>query len=197
MSSSTEMMVWTPSEASREWARAYRRAKRRERRWYWGIGGGFVGLFLVAFAVLTLHDPPEKADAQDVLTPASSTTTFIPPPPVELVPETVPTSVAPGWLTFRVVVPGYDGLGKIVTDGQHAKARILPGDVGRSVIALPADPRQAATVIVNGEPWVVFARGSVPSDGLATVTGPFPEEATVYVVSSLPGDSRPFVEARR
>lgn len=189
---STEIVVWTPSDASREHIRAYRRHRRRERRWIWAIGTGSLAVFVAALGWQTLRQPPELADAQEALPPP---TTVAPAPTVPLEPESVPTSTVAPWLQVRVLLPGFDGLGKVVTDGQRAP-RVLPGDLGRAVIAVDADPSSAATVIVEGREWRVFNRGTAGSNELGRLVDGRPVVPVVVVVSSLPGDQRSFVEAK-
>lgn len=188
--SSTDLVVWQPSDASRDHIRAYRRHKRRERRWMWGIGLGCGAVFAGTLAWLNLNQPPEVADAQEVTPAVVATTSTLP-----LVPESVPATTVAPWLQVRVLLPGFDGLGKVVTDGRRAP-RVLPGDLGRSVVAVDADPSSAATVIVDGREWRVFNRGTAGSNELGKLVDGRTVVPVVVLVSSLPGDSRPFVEAK-
>jgi hypothetical protein len=189
---STEIVVWQPSDASREHIREHRRRRRHERRWLWGIGLGCAATFATALTWLNLNQPPQMADAQEVVT---STTATPPSSTVPLVPESVPPSTAASWITVRVLTPGFDGLGKLLTDGARAP-RVLPGDLGRAVVAVDADPSAAATVVVEGREFRVFNRSTVGSNELGKLVDGSPVVPVVVVVSSLPGDRRPYVEAK-
>lgn len=206
MTTTGQVEVWRdPNDVLREaldmieeW-RADARRRRRNRRIAKGLGA-FLGVFLAFLGVImAFNKSTGTVAASETLPPPVSVPLapeFQPSRATELVPEEVTTSTAPLPTQIRVLVPGYDGLGQILTDGRLAD-RVMPGEPCRSVIAIPFDPSSAGTVIVGSAEWRVKYRGKVSASGLERITEVCPEQPTVYVVSALPGDPRPFVEATR
>lgn len=174
-----------------------RQRHRREVRRFWSrLALAAAVIFGAVLGAAVWVNRPEQTAAAGEAAATPTTAAPLPPPPptTAIVPETVPANAAPAWVTIKVVIPGFDGLGKLVTDGIRAD-RILPGDPGRAVLAIPADPTNAATVVVDRVEWRVFNRGTVASNNLAALTGIWPVVPVVLLVSSTPGDSRPYVEA--
>lgn len=206
MTTTGQVEVWRdPNEVLQEaldmigeW-RADARRRRRNRRIMQGVAA-FTGLS-VAFlcVVMAFNKSTGTVAASETLPPPVSiplAPEFQPTRTAELVPEEVTTSTAPSPLQIRVLVPGYDGLGRVLTDG-HVAERVLPGEPCRSVLAIPFDPSSAGTVIVGQAEWRVFSRGRVSASNLEGITDLCPELPTVYIVSSLPGDPRPYIEAKK
>lgn len=185
-------------------SRAARRRRRRiesHRRFAWWAGIAAFVLFVVtlALALKTQFGQPEAAANTTTEEVADTTVPTLPEPPSTTVPtpETMPAPAVPQWLTLRVAVPGWDGLGKLVTDGQSDHCdRVLPGALGRAVVAIPFDPTPAGTVVVDGHEYRVFARSTVAANDLGSLCDLHPIIGTVVVVSTVPGDARPFVEAK-
>lgn len=191
-------------------SRAARRRRRRvesNRRFAWWVGMAAFLVFAVTltWALKTQFGSPEAA-ANTTTEEAADTTVTTPVPPSSTTvptPETLPTIVAPQWLQLAVAVPGWNGLGKLVTDGQPGHCeRVLPGELGRSVIAIPFDPSNAGTINVSDgkvtREWRVIVQPPhvVAANDLASLCNVKPTVPTVVLVSSVPGDARPYVEAR-
>lgn len=200
----TTLELWQDPDGLRA-ARRAERERRRQRNRLIGIGSlAFAVVFgAVLIAAVIVNKPTQSAGASDSIPATSSTSiaaewgtsTTIP------TPETLPAPVVPQWVQIKVVVPGWDGLGKLVTDGQLGHCdRVLPGQLGRAVITIPFDPTSAGTIVVEGHEYRVFARSGglvlpVAADDLS-ICDVHPIFPTVMLVSSLPGDARPFVEAK-
>lgn len=193
--SSTELVLWEDSE---RWSRHAHRAERERRSKRRFVTAAIVApcfAFGSLLLALTMNQPPEVASAADgapaeTTLPATATTWPTP--------ETVPPETAPGWTLVRVQLPGWDGQGKLLTDGEHAGRdnRVLPGDVGVAIVAIDADPTLAGTAVVEGAAWRVTERGKAPQND---ISGFFrrPVEPVLVLISTLPGTDRAYVEARR
>lgn len=206
MTMTREVEVWrSPEEAARQmqalidgWRKTDREDRRRDRRVMQALVA-FFGLMVVVLCVLIASDNGAESAAAGGTLPPASTVPYSPEfarPVPELVPEQVTTTTAPLPLTIHVAVPGWVGDGEILTDGRHAP-RVMPGEPCRTVIAIPFDPSSAGTVIVGGDEWRVRYRNKVSASGLERITEVCPDVPTVYVVSALPGNPRPYVEATR
>jgi hypothetical protein len=191
MSSSKDLMLWQESRQER------RLRERRERRKFWGriAGCSTAVIFATLGVAVYVNQPPGSASASEI----EATTTTLPLAPEfrpdAPVPEAVATSVPPEWIRPRVTIPGWDGLGKLITDGEHYKTRVLPGELGVSVIGVEGDLSTAATIVVEGISYRVSFRGTVPSNNLDKVANRTPIKPVVVLVSLQPGDARPYVEA--
>lgn len=194
-------LVWVgPSEPSRSERRAERERRRQRTRI---ITFGMLSFALIFGAVLLAmtraNSPTPEAGASETIPPAvpSSIAPEWEPSTTTPTPETTAAPPAPQWLTMRVAVPGFDGLGKLVTDGQPGHCdRVLPGQLGRSVVAIPFDPSPAGTIVVDGREYRVFSRSSVAANDLSSLCDLHPIVPTVLLVSTQPSDARPFVEAK-
>lgn len=217
MTASGEVEVWRSPEDVlaealgfiEEW-RQEAAHKRARRRMFLATTVAFSALLLgfigVIGAIMVLDREDVSVGASETLPPPTSVPLspewgpLASDPPPLLVPESVPTSTTTPIMQTRVLVPGFDGLGRVLTDGTIAH-RVLPGDQCRAVISIPFNPSAAATVIVatgqTNQEWRVFTHDFVSAAGLRSLTDVCPSVPTVLIVSSLPGDPRPFVEARR
>lgn len=198
---STEVVVFPKTlvhVAQPESRRERRVRERRERRKFIGVLA-LAGSFTFGSALIALvwtNRPPIEAAAQTV-----ETTTSVPlapefqPSTTYPTPETVPETTVPGWQKVRVQTPGWDDLGVLVTDGVHAGRdnRVLPGDRGVSVIYVDTDPTAAASVVVNGVKWRVYETGKVPANDISRFFRR-PDVPVVVLISTAPGDTRPYVE---
>lgn len=205
--SSMELVYVGPSEPSRSERRA-ERARKRQNRILIGIGTVCAtAVFIVVFmAAMKVNKPTPEAGASETI-PATTSSSIAPEWGTSTTlptPETLATIVAPQWLQLAVAVPGWNGLGKLVTDGQPGHCeRILPGELGRSVIAVAVDPTNAGTINVSDgkvtKEWRVIVQPAhtVAANDLASLCDVHPTVPTVVLVSSIPGDARPYVEARQ
>lgn len=196
----TEVELWQDPDGLRAARRAERERRRQKHRMIVAGMLSFALLFagvIVAKTISNSHTP--EAGASETIPPPTSapiapeweTSTTVP------TPETLPVPAAPQWITVRVAAPGFDGLGKLVTDGQPGHCdRVLPGALGRAVVAIPFDPTPAGTVVVDGKEYRVFSRSTVAANDLGSLCDLHPIIGTVVVVSTVPGDARPFVEAK-
>lgn len=191
-------LVHVPQPESR---RERRTRERRERRRFLGCLSlaGSITFGSVLIALVWTNQPPTEVAAQEV--PTTTSAPLAPefqPSTTYPTPETVPPSTVPGWQTVRVQTPAWDGLGKLLTDGVHAGRdnRVLPGDLGVSIIAVDTDPALAATVVVEGAAWRVYQRGQAPADNISQFFRR-PDVPVVVLISTAPGNTRPYVEARR
>lgn len=207
MTTTKEVEVWrSPEDVLREaqalieeW-RVDARRRQRNRR-IMRAGGAFIGLFAAFLAVIyTFNNGTGSVAASETLPPASSVPLApeFAPPTTFPSPETIPPNPAPGWTLVRVQIPGWDGQGKLLTDGEHAGRdnRVLPGGDGVAIVAIDADPTLAGTAVVEGVAWRVTERGAAPQNDISQFFRR-PVEPVLVLISTLPGTDRAYVEARR
>jgi hypothetical protein len=190
---STEIVLWEDAERwSREAHRAERERRSKRRFITLAIAGPCFAFGSLLLALTVLDQPPTKAAAEPAPPVTMAPSTTYP------TPETIPPVTAPGWTLVRVQLPGWDGQGRLLTDGEHAGRdnRVLPGSVGVSIVAVAADPSLAGTVVVEGVAWRVTERGTVPQNDISRFFRR-PVEPVLVLISTLPGTDRAYVEARR
>lgn len=207
MTMTNEVEVWrSPDDVLREaqalieeW-RADARRRQRNRRTMRVIAA-FIGLFATfLILVLMVNKTTGSVAASETLPPPTSAplaAEFAPSPTTFPTPETIPPATVPGWTLVRVQTPGWDGQGKLLTDGERAGRdnRVLPGGVGVAIVAVDSDPSLAGTVVVEGIAWRVVERGKVPQNDISRFFRR-PVEPVLVLISTLPGTERTYVEAR-
>ena len=195
----TAVELWLDSSLGRAERRAERERRRRRELIFVSVLLFVATAGCTVFLYFTLNRSTGEVGAIETTTTVAAAplaAEFAPPTTAIPTPETVPSS-APTWVTVRVATPSFDGAGRLVTDGQDGHCpRLLPGEVGRAVVSIPADPSNAGTVVVDGRSYRVMTRATVAANNLAGLCDAHPIWPTVVVVSSQPGDARPFIEAR-
>lgn len=150
---------------------------------------------LVGGALLTVQFGTVQtavAGAESPTSPTSPTTAPPPPPPLEPLPTAAVVTI-PGRPKYRVAIPGWAGVGELLTNGRDAPL-VTPGQHGRSVLIVPAVPL-GPEIRVENDMWRVFRSGRIPESDLAGAVDAAPGVPTVLLVAGS-GNPRSFVEAR-